>query len=275
MVGYDRVRLQNRAAPQCDIQGRYRSLSLFNVRFGEAGGPLDLPGDESQRGIEALAIPHNANLSNGLMYDWNNSYGRPIDESYAERRGLNEPLSEISQQKGQSETVPALSPNDEFSNFEIWGKPSKDDPSIHGSYVREAYGRGLIISKQTGANPFKFGVVGGSDSHNGLSISDSEPYGDLTMAGKNPYSILARGNLTGVWAENNTRDRQYFRSDRLPPRNPRATGVALDVPRTERLSRSQTDKLAQASYALPTKNKHRRKTTYASADHQNKRSLSD
>jgi hypothetical protein len=105
--------------------------------------------------------------------------------------------------------VPALSPNDEFSNFEVWQRWAAGDPAVHGSYVREAYGRGLVISKKTGANPFKFGVVGGSDSHNGLSVSDAEPYGDLAMAGKNAFSILARGNLTGVWAEQNTRESIY------------------------------------------------------------------
>jgi hypothetical protein len=71
-------------------------------------------------GYEALAIPHNANASNGLMYDWIRLDGRPIDEAYAEMRAANEPLSEISQNKGTSETHPILSPNDEFANFEIY-----------------------------------------------------------------------------------------------------------------------------------------------------------
>jgi len=155
-----------------------------------------------QRGIEALAIPHNANLSDGLMYDWNNSDGRPIDEAYALRRALNEPLSEISQTKGQSETHPKLSPNDEFANFELW-----NSGAIHGSYVREAYGRGLAVSQKTGANPFKFGLVAGSDLHNGLSISDTEPFANM-MGGTSGY-VCAPGALTGVWAESNTRESIY------------------------------------------------------------------
>ena len=72
------------------------------------------------RGIQALIIPHNGNTSNGLMYDWNDSEGNPIDESYARRRLLNEPLSEIAQMKGQSEVHPALAHNDEFANFELY-----------------------------------------------------------------------------------------------------------------------------------------------------------
>jgi len=164
-----------------------------------------------RRGIEALAIPHTADLSNGLMYDWNDSSGKLIDEAYALRRVLNEPLSEVSQIKGQSETHPLLSPNDEFANYEVMSAGS-----IHGSYVREAYGRGLVIAARTGVNPFKFGVVGGSDIHSGLSISDAEPYSEMTMLfyqgeslyGESLYGV-ATGNLTGVWAERNTRESIY------------------------------------------------------------------
>ncbi|MFL6603925.1 MAG: DUF3604 domain-containing protein [Steroidobacteraceae bacterium] len=164
-----------------------------------------------KRGIEALAIPHTADLSNGLMYDWNDSYGKPIDQGYALRRVLNEPLSEISQIKGQSETHPLLSLNDEFAKYEIMSMGN-----IHGSYVREAYGRGLVLGARTGANPYQFGIVGGSDIHSGLSLSDAEPYGEMHLlfcdasdgAITSP-SEFATGNLTGVWAERNTRDSIY------------------------------------------------------------------
>jgi hypothetical protein len=131
------------------------------------------------QGRDVIAIPHNANGSNGLMYDWVMSDGRPIDEAYAQRRLMNEPLSEISQNKGQSETLPELSPNDEFANFEIWDvlitqRDTKSKPN--GSYVRQAYGRGLVIADKVGANPYKFGVVGGADFHNGISASDEKAY---------------------------------------------------------------------------------------------------
>jgi len=168
-----------------------------------------------QRGIEALAVPHNPNLSNGLMYGWNDSEGRPIDEGYAQRRAYNEPLSEISQPKGQSETLPALSPNDEFAGFE---QPGTLNSAVHGGYVREAYGRGLVIAKDTGVNPFKFGVVGASDLHTGLSLSEAEPFGDMMKTMAVTYKGLfpeyseygqATGSLTGVWAERNTRDSIY------------------------------------------------------------------
>jgi len=162
-----------------------------------------------RRGIESLAIPHNPNMSNGLMYDWNDSSGKPIDEVYAQRRVLNEPLTEISQTKGQSETHPTLSPIDEFADYEVWNMPG----AIHGGYVREAYGRGLEITQKAGANPFKFGVVGDTDIHTGLSLSDAEPYGDMMMEAYAsigyPYYTEATGNVTGVWAEQNTRESIY------------------------------------------------------------------
>jgi hypothetical protein len=200
-----------------------------------------------QQGYEALAIPHNGNASNGLMYDWVDSEGRPIDQAYAETRAANEPLTEISQTKGQSETAPALSPNDEFSNFEFYdhllGGPAKSKPE--GSYIRDALGRGLeITTRSQGVNPYKFGFVGGSDFHNGLSDSaesahvgtvgavDPNNLPDLEefqrrfndFRRSNPavkaqdfddskpaYDIYENGsgNLTGVWAEQNTRGSIY------------------------------------------------------------------
>jgi len=158
-----------------------------------------------KRGIEALAIPHTPDLSNGLMYDWADSHGAHIDVAYARRRMLNEPLSEISQIKGQSETHPRLSANDEFANFEIFSAGN-----VHGSYIREAYGRGLSIEAKIGVNPYRFGVVGGSDIHTGLSLSDAEPYADMILKQPDgPLTQLATGSLTGVWAESNTRESIY------------------------------------------------------------------
>jgi hypothetical protein len=197
------------------------------------------------RGIEALAIPHNGNVSGGLMYDWNNSDGRPIDEAYAQRRALNEPVTEIIQIKGQSEAHPDISTSDEFANFEIYdelliGTGEKSVP--RGSYIRDAFGRGLIIQRKVGANPYKMGVVGGSDIHNGLSsgeenamagkasamdpntalpdreeakhrlnlIPTPSPFGQMRPHPGGPgnidYSVMSSAGITGVWAEENTRD---------------------------------------------------------------------
>jgi len=188
--------------------------------------------ENRKKGLDVLSISHNANASNGLMFDWKDSDGRPIDEHYAQRRALNEPLNEISQGKGASETHPALSPNDEFANFEIFDhlliSPAKS--SVHGSYLRDAYGRGLVIGSQVGTNPYKFGMIGASDYHNGLSTSTEDTYGG-TLAGLDAGHLVAEadktqkkildaklskesgglldtspGNLTGVWAEKNTRE---------------------------------------------------------------------
>jgi hypothetical protein len=165
------------------------------------------------------------------------SNGRPIDEAYAQERALNEPLVEISQTKGSSDTTPELSPNDEFANFEIMDRLYRGEtaPKQNGSYVRQAYGRGLVIQSQVGANPFKMGVVGASDIHNGLSVSDENSYAGR-ISGLDPKTMLPTGAaaraalgmnareglrpngqsenqplqfagaaITGVWAEENTR----------------------------------------------------------------------
>jgi len=198
-----------------------------------------------KQGYEALAIPHNSNASNGLMFDWVDSRGRPIDQAYAQARADNEPLAEISQNKGASETHPALSPTDEFASFEFYDhlliSPKKSKPG--GSYVRDAIGRGLEIAARTdGANPYKYGFVGASDFHNGLSDSaenafvgtfgaidptkslpDIESFqqrlavlkksaaGDEATPADPNASLYENGsgNLTGVWAEENTRESIY------------------------------------------------------------------
>ena len=189
-------------------------------------------------GIDVIAIPHNANLSDGHDFDWNMSDGRPIDAAYAVERSLNEPLVEIAQTKGSSDTTPELSPNDEFANFEIMDRiyAGETAPKQHGSYVRDAYGRGIVIHSQIGANPFKMGVVGGSDIHNGLTVSDESGYAS-GISGLDPKTMLPTGaearralgmsekvgerpggqkendplqfssaGITGVWAEENNRN---------------------------------------------------------------------
>jgi Protein of unknown function (DUF3604) len=177
-------------------------------------------------GMELLAIPHNANLSGGLMFALTDSDGKPLDKAYAERRMRNEPLQEITQLKGTSDTHPALSTTDEFANFEIneflmEGEAtgsSKSQPK--GSYIRDAYRAGLVLQDQLGANPFKFGVVGDSDTHNtGGNYEENRMFGghgsddgiperrlgaNTTVAAL--FKYFSSGGLVGVWAEENRRE---------------------------------------------------------------------
>ncbi|HEX3887876.1 MAG TPA: DUF3604 domain-containing protein [Phenylobacterium sp.] len=239
-------------------QGKYNLHR--NVIFKGDKAPLPFTSGDSPRpedlwtylernraeGVEAIAIPHNGNVSGGLMYDWNDSDGRPISEAYAQRRALNEPLTEIVQNKGQSETTPELSSSDEFANFEIFDHlltHPEEKSKPHGSYIREAFGRGLVIEQKVGTNPFKYGVVGGADIHNGLETTDENamaggPFGidphtalpsreeakhrlnlvptpaliDEAAEAKGTAhineddTIFSSAGLTGVWAEHNDRD---------------------------------------------------------------------
>jgi len=182
-----------------------------------------------QQGYEALAIPHNGNASNGLMYDWVDSSGKPIDQAYAKERQANEPLSEISQHKGSSETNPLLSPNDEFADYEIYDFVAdfgyRRLGRVPGSYLRDALSRGLVLQRRVGVNPVKYGFVGASDLHSGLSVSAQADYGGIynmgnigggrptqaqaasILSGHDPMTLkTTSGNLTGVWAESNTRE---------------------------------------------------------------------
>jgi len=178
-------------------------------------------------GSDVLAVPHNGNVSDGLMFDTKTLSGKPLTRAYAERRMANEPLTEMVQGKGQSETHPSISPNDEFANYELYeillgsterGKFKK------GSYVRQAFGTGQELQEKLGANPFKYGVEGGSDYHSGISSSEENNYpgshgtqdnlalnykmilaAGASVGGEPPIRIGAAG-ITGAWAESNTRD---------------------------------------------------------------------
>ena len=200
------------------------------------------------QGIETLAIPHNSNGSNGAMFQMVDWASNPIDESYAQRRIRNEPLVEITQVKGTSETHPLLSQKDEWANFEIM--PYRIATTLasqpQGSYAREALLNGMTLSDQGLTNAYQFGFVGASDTHTGAASLDEENYfskvglldGDGSRRGSQPLSagdaeiIKAAGRvqikqvggkqyasgayetwgasgLTGVWAEENTRNAIY------------------------------------------------------------------
>jgi hypothetical protein len=179
---------------------------------------------QRKAGNEALAISHNANLSNGIMFPIEvDSKGNPIDAAWAQQRMTNEPLTEIKQVKGASETHPDLSPNDEFAGFEIMSYLIGIDNSfskLHGSYAREAYQNGLAMQAARGYNPYKFGLVGAGDSHNtATAYAQSNFFGDHALVDATPevrlsgkvasgMDILKTGTsgLGGVWAEENTRE---------------------------------------------------------------------
>ena len=124
---------------------------------------------------QAMAIPHNPNVSAGLMFATTDSDGGEITEEYARARSRWEPLTEVTQFKGDSETHPFVSPKDEFADYESWdrfagfsnSKPHKDS-MFAGEYARPALRRGLAIFTSVGANPFKFGMIGSTDSHTGI-----------------------------------------------------------------------------------------------------------
>ena len=186
---------------------------------------------EKKTGGKVLAIPHNANLSNGMMFQLTDPAGSPMSADYARRRAAREPLVEVTQIKGDSESHPFMSPNDEFASYGDAGWelgnldfsiPSKPEWQA-GSYAREALKRGLLIEQRTGANPYKFGLVGSTDSHTSLATADDDNY-----FGKHPgaepnatrathsqglgrkdervgWNYLASG-YAAVWATSNTRE---------------------------------------------------------------------
>ena len=202
-----------------------------------------------EQGIESLAIPHNSNGSNGQMFKLVDWAGDPMDNAYADQRMRNEPIVEITQVKGTSDTHPLLSPNDEWADFEIY--KFRVGTSLHseekGSYVREALRNGLALEAQGVKNPYQFGFVAASDTHVAGTSDDEETYfskaglldGLPERRGSVPvdpvYGLIARflapdtltevdgstytygggfeswsaSGVTGVWAEENTRDAIY------------------------------------------------------------------
>ncbi|HTF32191.1 MAG TPA: DUF3604 domain-containing protein [Myxococcota bacterium] len=180
---------------------------------------------QRKAGNDLLAISHNANLSDGRMFPTEvDTEGRPIDAAYAASRVRNEPLIEIKQLKGTSETHPLLSPSDEFANFEIMsvllGNPPGRIAHIVGSYARQALKDGLAMEDSKGFNPYKFGFGAASDSHNtavpyrqnnffgGHSFTDGTIEARMSgtlVGGMFDARTEGTGGLTGVWAEENTR----------------------------------------------------------------------
>lgn len=179
---------------------------------------------ESLTGGEALSIPHNGNLSNGLMWDTVDYNGGAIDNDYAQTRMRWEPIAEVTQIKGDSETHPTLSPNDPFADFERWDEFNisntvKTTPDMYpGSYARSALRRGLSLERSAGANPYAFGMIGSTDDHTSLATAEEDNFfgkfansepgirtGESRMAGLNADWELGASGLAAVWAPANTR----------------------------------------------------------------------
>ena len=185
---------------------------------------------EERTGGSVLAIPHNSNLSNGMMFADVDLSGDPLSKDYAIKRQRWEPLMEISQIKGDSETHPLLSPNDEFADFGTWDKGNLDSSEkktpdmLPKEYARSALKRGLAYEQSLGVNPFEFGVIASTDSHTSLSA-----VGEDNFFGKNgkyePNKLRSSETFRGsketgmmlgweqvssgyaaVWAEDNTRE---------------------------------------------------------------------
>ena len=179
-------------------------------------------------GIQLLAIPHNGNTSNGLMWAETYTDGRPIDLAYHELRSRNEPVAEVLQIKGQSETHPILSVDDEWADFEQFDRilGRMDEPSQpKGSFVRDALLTGIEYADRDGLNPYKLGLIGSSDGHNAASaVEESNYFGKIGYADGTPERRLkteaqilpadavsrwGAAGLAGVWAEANTRASIY------------------------------------------------------------------
>jgi len=187
---------------------------------------------EKKTGGQAISIPHNSNLSGGLMFADKTFGGKPFDKPYAEARAKWEPVAEITQTKGDSETDPSVSPDDEFANFERWDKTNiggthdntpEDQPH---NYLRPALTRGLKFANELGgADPYKYGFIGSSDNHTALSTVAADNFFGVDPSGEPgfnrmtaPAKVITKGHkplppppemvssgLAAVWAAENTR----------------------------------------------------------------------
>ncbi len=185
---------------------------------------------EAKTGGDVLAIAHNGNLSNGIMFPLQEAWtGKRLDVAYVQSRALWEPLYEATQIKGDGETHPLLSPDDEFADYETWdfanldGSEVKTDEMLPGEYTREALKRGMAIEARLGTNPYKFGIIGSTDSHTSLATTQEDNFfGKHTGYEPNPermthpfvsnengtlygWQQVASG-LAAVWATENTRE---------------------------------------------------------------------
>ncbi|MBW2425356.1 MAG: DUF3604 domain-containing protein [Deltaproteobacteria bacterium] len=215
--------------------GPERTRQVLPFSAVHSGRPEDLwaylAEYERKTGGEAFAIPHNSNLSNGRMFAVEDSDGRAIDAPYARRRARYEPVVEVTQIKGDSETHPFLSPDDAFADHDRWDETNifglaKTLPSMHaGSYARAALKNGLLLQSRIGVNPFRFAMIGSTDAHTSLATADEDNYwgktanmppGSDRISGPFIQAVppdaestmnweQAAAGYAGVWAKANTR----------------------------------------------------------------------
>jgi hypothetical protein len=189
---------------------------------------------EEKTGGRVFALPHNGNLSNGKMFTNKTFSGETMDRAYAEMRNRWEPLHEMTQIKGDEETHPLLSPDDEFADFERWdvanlsGTAAKEDSMLQYEHTRSALKLGLELGEELGANPYKFGLIGASDAHTGIATTREENYfGKYQHTEPSPdrhnrevipaedpalrimTSQESASGLMAVWARENTREELF------------------------------------------------------------------
>jgi hypothetical protein len=185
---------------------------------------------EKKTGGDVLAIAHNGNMSNGIMFPIDAQYeGTALDEAYVSERIKWEPLYETTQIKGDGETHPLLSTNDEFADYETWAfgnldlSEAKTDDMLAGEYAREALKNGLVLEQKLGTNPYKFGQIGSTDSHTALATAQEDNFfgkhtGYEPKPGRMEHILIdsdkaeirgwqmAASGLAAVWAPDNTRE---------------------------------------------------------------------
>jgi hypothetical protein len=193
---------------------------------------------ETKTGGDVLAIAHNGNLSNGRMFPIIESFtGKPVDREYAENRARWEPLYEATQIKGDGESHPFLSPNDEFADYETWDKGNLDlselkkPEMLQFEYARAALKNGLKLEAELGVNPYKFGMVGSTDAHTGLAAVEEDNFFGKTTSNEpsaaraeHPFVKTAQAVIMGwettasgyaaVWATENTREALFDAMER-------------------------------------------------------------
>ena len=186
---------------------------------------------EAKTGGKVLAIPHNGNLSNGMMFDVNDMDGNPLTRAYAETRDRWEPVYEVTQIKGDGEAHPLLSPDDEFADYETWDlgnlnlSQAKTEDMLQHEYGRSALKLGLQLEAQLGVNPFQFGMIGSTDSHTSLpAVEEENFFGKHSGVEPSPERAahvaigaadgssafmgwdMASSGYAAVWATENTRE---------------------------------------------------------------------